>query len=60
MKNHLIKIHNQADVSSLPILQAINIAMSNDSDQDQIEGDHLEQQLSVEALEIDLAAVNNS
>lgn len=34
MKNHLIKIHNHVnDVSNLPLLQAINIAIRNDSDQ---------------------------
>lgn len=54
MKNHLIKIHNHADVSSLPLLQAINIAMRTDSDQNDVE--KLQQHLtinSIENLEID-------
>lgn len=37
MKNHLIKIHNHADVSSLPLLQAINFAERDDSDQNELE-----------------------
>lgn len=37
MKNHLIKIHNQADVTNLPLLQAINIAMRTESDQDELD-----------------------
>lgn len=57
MKNHLIKIHNQADVSSLPLHQPINIAMRNDSDQDQLEGDQL-QEIPVE--EDELTSANNS
>lgn len=52
MKNHLIKIHNQADISSLPILQETR----SQSDQEQHIDDHLEEQLSVE---IDLTPVNN-
>lgn len=41
MKNHLIKIHNHADVSNLPLLQAINIAIRNDPEQD-LEMENLE------------------
>lgn len=63
MKNHLIKIHNQADASSLPLLQAINIAMRNDSDQNELEsqagldtneelaGDHHELEIQVDSTD---------
>lgn len=41
MKNHLIKIHNHVDVSNLPLLQAINIAIRNNPEQD-LEMENLE------------------
>lgn len=48
MKNHLIKIHNHADVSSLPLLQAIK----NDSELLSFQIDEIE---SIDGLEIELA-----
>lgn len=51
MKNHLIKIHNHADVSNLPLLQAINIALQTDSDQNELTVNTME-------MEMDIAANN--
>lgn len=41
MKNHLMKIHNQADVSNIPLLQAVSNVIT-DSDPSEIEPLHTE------------------
>ncbi|CRK99783.1 CLUMA_CG013091, isoform A [Clunio marinus] len=51
MKNHLIKIHNHADTSNLPLLQAINIAIRSDSENNEM--NRLQQQIAVDAMSLD-------
>jgi hypothetical protein len=51
MKNHLIKIHNHADVSTLPLLQ---LAMRNDYESE-LDQSGLNNNESIEDLGIELA-----